>query len=80
MFIEKAANTAIASGTTTAVVTGAAVKYFGMTPTEWSVVGVIGGLVVAILGLCVRTLVDIYYRERHLKLEQKKAGIHLDAE
>lgn len=46
--IEKAANTAIASGSGTAM-------FFGLTPSEWSIVGVIGGLLIGAAGLGVKT-------------------------
>lgn len=49
MFIEKASAAATYGGGGTAVV-------FGLTPSEWSVIGVIGGLVIAFLGFVVNAV------------------------
>jgi hypothetical protein len=67
VLIEKAANVATAGGSGTAVV-------FGLTPSEWSVVGVIGGLIVAIAGL----LVNIHFKQKHLQLARERAGVGED--
>ena len=42
---------------------------FGLSSTEWSVVGVIGGLLIAFFGF----MVNWYYRERHYRLAEAKA-------
>lgn len=60
--VTKAATTAQYAGSSGAVA-------FGLTGTEWSVVGVIGGLVIAFLGFAV----NWYYRDQHLKLAAAKA-------
>jgi hypothetical protein len=62
MSIEKLANAAIGSGSGAAVV-------FGLTPSEWSVVGVIGGLVVAVAGL----IVQVWFKNKHLQLARERA-------
>jgi hypothetical protein len=62
--IGKVANAAIASGSGTAVV-------FGLTPSEWSVIGVIGGLMVAVAGL----IVQVWFKNAHLQLARERAGI-----
>lgn len=64
MIVEKVANIAIGGGSGTAVI-------FGLTPSEWSVVGVIGGLVVAVAGL----VVQVWFKNQHLKLAQSRAGL-----
>jgi hypothetical protein len=46
---------------------GAAV-YFGFTAGEWQVIGVIGGLVVAVIGLVVNAI----YRHAHYKLARDR--------
>jgi len=60
--VTKAATTAQYAGSSTAVA-------FGMTGTEWSVIGVVGGLIVAILGFAV----NWFYKERHYRLAQEKS-------
>jgi hypothetical protein len=47
---------------------------FGLTPSEWSVIGVIGGLLVGVGGL----LVTIYFKHKHYKLAQSKSGVDQD--
>lgn len=63
MLVEKVANAAIGGGSGAAVV-------FGLTPSEWSVIGVIGGLVVAVAGL----VVQVMFKQAHLKLARERAG------
>lgn len=60
--VTKAATTAQYAGSGSAVA-------FGMTGTEWSVIGVIGGLIVAVLGF----VVNWFYKERHYRLAEAKA-------
>lgn len=47
---------------------------FGLTTSEWSVIGVVGGLVIALLGFAV----NVYFKRQHLVLAMKKAGADLD--
>lgn len=42
---------------------------FGLTTSQWSAVGVIGGLVIALLGL----VVNIYFKKQHLLIAKQKA-------
>lgn len=42
---------------------------FGLSPTEWSVVGVIVGIAVAVLGYAT----NVWFRWQHLKLAKAKA-------
>jgi hypothetical protein len=67
MNVEQVSNAATQGGAGVAVVSGA-VKgielVFGLTPNEWSVVGVLGGLAIGVAGL----FVNIYFqwkRSRH---------------
>lgn len=63
--VVKAAQTLTYTGGATSVV-------FGLTPGEWQVIGVIGGLVAAFLGL----LVTWGYKHAHYKLAREmKAGL-----
>lgn len=54
MIVEKASSIATYGGGGTALASGAA-KFMGMTPDEWSIVGVVGGLVIGAIGLAVKT-------------------------
>lgn len=74
MFPEKASAAVAYGGTATAVVTGGAVKYLGMTPSDVSILVGIGGLVVALLGLCVNT----WFKYQHLRIA--RAAAHVDTE
>jgi hypothetical protein len=67
MNVEQVSNAATQGGAGVAVVSGA-VKgielVFGLTPNEWSVVGVLGGLAIGVAGL----VVNVYFqwkRSRH---------------
>jgi hypothetical protein len=44
--------------------------YFGMTLDEWSLIGIIGGLVVAVVGLIISTAMNLHYKRMHYKLAQ----------
>jgi hypothetical protein len=68
-FAAKAANAVQYGGAGAAV--GAGVSgYFGLTPDQWVVIGVIGGLVTGLLGLVAATAVSIYFKRRQDKREQ----------
>ena len=62
MFAEKASSVATQAGAGVALV-------FGLTPSEWSVIGVIGGLIVAVAGF----MVNVYFGWRRLKIDRAKA-------
>jgi hypothetical protein len=62
--ITKAASAATYSGGTGAVL-------FGMSSSQWSTIGVIGGLVIAVLGLAV----NIYFRSQHLRLARSRISL-----
>lgn len=56
--IEKVSNAAMNGGAGVAVVSGSysGVEYvLGLTPSQWSVVGVIGGLLIGVIGLAVNS-------------------------
>jgi hypothetical protein len=57
----------------------AAARYMGLTPDQWTIAGIIGGLVVAVLGLVLRTALDWYFRSQHLKLARERVGFPGDA-
>ena len=66
----KVASAATYVGSGTAFVSGAA-EVFGFTPAEWSVIGVIGGLLVAVVG----AVVNLIYRHKHYRLAVQRAGL-----
>jgi hypothetical protein len=61
MIVEKASAVAMYGGSGGAIV-------FGLTPGEWSVVGVIAGIVVAVIGLAI----NVIYKHAHYKLAKAK--------
>lgn len=67
MLTEKTSAVVMYSGGGTAV-------YFGLTPSEWQVVGVIGGILIGIAGL----LVNVWFKQKHLDLARQQA--HADRE
>lgn len=52
--VEKVSNAAMNGGAGVAVVSGAEL-IFGLTPGEWSVIGVVGGLLIGAAGFLVNT-------------------------
>jgi F0F1-type ATP synthase assembly protein I len=68
--ITKAATAAQAAGSTVAAASGTGLV-LGLTTTQWSVVGILGGLIVALAGVIAKTWVDIYFRAQHLKLSRQ---------
>lgn len=61
------AGVAIASGLSSDTV-------FGLTTSEWSVIGVMGGLVIAFLGF----LANVYFKRQHLLIAQMSAKANQD--
>lgn len=49
--------------------------YFGLTPSDWSVVGIIGGLLVGVAGVVVKAAIDWHFKAAHLKLAQDRAAV-----
>lgn len=73
--ITKVATAATYAGATTAAGSGLSSDLvFGLTSAQWSVVGVIGGLVLAVLGFAV----NVYFRRQHLKLAIARAYASLE--
>lgn len=55
-----------------AIVSGSgAAMLFGLTPSQWSIVGVIGGLVVGFVGL----LVNIYFQHKRLQIAMRAGSM-----
>lgn len=50
----------------------AAPKYLGFTLDEWSVIGIIAGIVIGFLGFLFGQLTNWYFRSQHLKLERER--------
>lgn len=71
----KVATVATYTGSAGAIASGmASDTVFGLTTTQWSVVGVIGGLVIALLGFAV----NIYFKRQHLLIALQKAEANPD--
>lgn len=68
MLGEKISATAALGGSGTAVISGAP-QYFGLSPGEWQIVGVIGGLLIALAGF----LVNAYIGWRRLQIDIERA-------
>lgn len=69
--MSKAATAATYAGSAIATASGVAGEtVFGLTTNQWSVVGVIGGLVIALLGF----FVNIYFKRQHLLIAQRNAA------
>ncbi len=71
------AHAATYGGSGAAVVSGAAAAkeiVYGLTPPEWSFVGVVGGLAIGLVGLLVNVVVNVWYKRQQLKIlrEQSK--------
>jgi hypothetical protein len=60
------------SGAATAGGAGAAL-YFGMTPDEWSVIGIITGIAIGVLGLIANVGLTWYFKAQHLKIARVAA-------
>jgi hypothetical protein len=73
MIDQQTAETGTAIGAKTALIAqyggSASAAIFGLTATEWQVVGVIGGLVIATVGF----FVSWFYKAQHLKVAREKA-------
>jgi hypothetical protein len=65
--LSKAATMAEKGGVVLATGSGAGL-WLGWTSAQWSVAGIIGGLVIGLIGVLLKTGVDIYFRAQHLKL------------
>jgi integral membrane sensor domain MASE1 len=73
--VSKAATAATYTGSVGAIASGmASDTVFGLTTSEWSVVGVIGGLVIALLGFAV----NVYFKRQHLLVALKNAKADFD--
>ena len=48
---------------------GGSALVFGLSPSEWSVLGVIGGLVIGIAGW----VTQVYFKRQHLKIARQRA-------
>lgn len=42
---------------------------------DWQIVGIVGGLIIAALGLLLKTGMDWHFRQQHLKLAQSRAKV-----
>jgi len=66
---EQATELAVTKAASAATYTGATgAALFGLSSTQWSSIGVIGGLVIALLGLAV----NVYFKAQHLRIAQAR--------
>lgn len=73
--MSKVATAATYTGSAGAIASGmASDTVLGLTTSEWSVVGVIGGLLIALLGLAV----NIYFKRQYKLIALKNAKFDLD--
>jgi hypothetical protein len=68
MIIEKASAAAMYGGAGSSLM-------FGLSASEWSVVGVISGIVIAVIGLIINT----WYKEQHRQIALRQAKADPDA-
>lgn len=62
--------------TATLAVSGATSSvYFGFSQGEWSIIGIICGIVIGALGLAGNLAVTIWFKHQHLKIARQKAGL-----
>lgn len=52
---------------------GGVAVYFGLTPGEWQIVGIIGGLAVGVLGLVINACVTWHFKSKHYRLAERRA-------
>jgi hypothetical protein len=76
VFMGKTATAATYVGSAGAAASGLSGEaILGLTTSQWSVVGVIGGLAIAFLGFCV----NVYFKRQHLLIAMKTSQPDLDA-
>ncbi len=74
MLAVKVASNAERVGLGGAAISGVS-QFFGLTPDQWAVVGVIGGLAIGFFGMVAKLALDWYFQNQHLKIERHKAGM-----
>ena len=68
----RAASAAMITGVGTS--TGSAASmYFSLSPAEWQVIGIIGGLLIGFVGLVVNASISVYFKRQHLLIERARA-------
>lgn len=72
MLGEKISATAVLGGSGTAVVSASA-EYLGLTPGEWQIVGIVGGLAIGLLGLIVNAAINAYFSWKRLQIDIERA-------
>lgn len=56
---------------------GSTAVVFGLSQGEWQAVGVIGGLLIGAIGICINAFVSAYFKHKHFKLAEKRREIVL---
>lgn len=62
---------ALTYGGATVSAFGGATMFWGKTPEQWQVLGIISGIAIALLGLVVNAAITIYFKHQELKLKKK---------
>ena len=75
-YLSKAASIQ-AAGSGLQVAGGGTAVFFGMSQGEWQAVGVIGGLLIGVVGICLNAVVSAYFKHQHYKLAKKRRAIAL---
>jgi hypothetical protein len=71
VLVNKIATAAQYGGSALAAGSGASFRIFGYTHDEWSMIGILVGMGVAVIGLLVSQAVNWYYKAQHLKLAKR---------
>lgn len=67
----RVASVATYGGASTAV-------YFGLSPGEWQIVGILGGLLIGVAGWLTNAAMNYHFKQQHLKLAQSRAATLAD--
>jgi cytochrome c biogenesis protein CcdA len=52
--------------------------YFGFSPGEWQIIGIVGGLLIGLLGWATNAVLNYHFKNQHLKLAQSRAAALAD--
>lgn len=56
---------------------GGTAVFFGMSQGEWQAVGVVGGLLIGVIGICLNAVVSAYFKHKHYKLAERRRELAL---
>lgn len=67
----KTSTFAIFGGSGTAVMAASPPEWLGLTPGEWQIAGIVGGLLVGLIGV----LLNLIFKVLHYQLAKQRAGV-----